>query len=222
MPTFNRLEYLTLCLESLKNTIKPNNIFVNFHIIDDASNEDTKKFINNYDITCFDKFNKHLLEIKSEGVCELNLLKCWDINHKENYDYYCVLDSDTLVNKNWLIKLCDLHNNYSHSYNHLIVSAFDTKNHPTHKKLINCVEKKSIGGVNMFFNKKTYEEIVRPCLNVSSVSWDWQVVNKIQNTKGCLFLVTTPSYIDHIGKISTARDSNIYTFFDQAKNFIGQ
>lgn len=220
MPTFNRLDYLKPCFDTVNTTVLLNNTFAKFNIVDDASNDETKQFITQYNFTCFSEVNKDFLAVKSEGVCELNLLKWWAIDFDNNYDLFCVLDSDTIVNKEWLIKIQTLYNEQKQNYRYLIVSSFDTKNHKIISKHPGFVRKKSIGGINMLFDRKTFMDIVKPCLNVSPVSWDWQVVNKINQVSNSAMLVTTPSYINHLGKISVARDSTIYTFFDEATNFI--
>jgi GT2 family glycosyltransferase len=212
IPTINRFEYLEPCFISLTKTIKPDNIFINLTIIDDAStDENVINFIKKYEPAFADKVNKIFKITRTPGLCETNLKEIWSKDYDEGYDLFCNLDPDAIFNPNWLIKLIELHTKVGN-----IVTPFDTHSHGRRRIFDNYVEKNTIGGICMLFDRNIYKTIVEPCLFPSS-AWDWEVCRRFKN-----FYCTNPSYIEHIGKMSSARDSNLIPLFDKAINFIGE
>jgi GT2 family glycosyltransferase len=222
IPTINRFDYLEKCLISLQKTIKPKDIFVHLTIIDDASDDQrVVDFIKNYEINFVDKFDKIFKETRTPGLCETNLKKIWSKHYDDGYDLFLNLDPDAIFNPNWLNKLIELHFLIRNKQKYNIVTPFDTSSHKKHKQNSKYFfQKKTIGGICTLFNRETYKFIVEPCLFPSG-SWDWQVCEKMIKNNGS-FYCTPVSYIEHIGKISSARDSNLIPLFDKAINFIGE
>jgi len=100
-----------------------------------------------------------------------------------------------------------------------IITPFDTHSHKRKRVFDDYVVKDTIGGICMLFDRNMFKNVVEPSLFPSS-AWDWEVCEKIK--KYGKFYCTNPSYIEHIGKISSARDSNLIPLFDKAVNFIGE
>jgi hypothetical protein len=212
IPTINRYEYLNQCLISLNKTIKPKDIFIHLTIIDDASDdENTKNYIKNYNCLFADKIDKIFKHTRTSGLCETNLKEIWSKHYDEGYDLFCNMDPDAIVNENWLIKLIELHTKVGN-----IVTPFDTIAHKRKEIFNDYVSKSTVGGICLLFDKIVYKNIIESCL-FPSPAWDWEVCKKFKN-----FYCTNPSYIEHIGKMSSARDSNLIPLFDKAINFIGE
>lgn len=212
IPTINRYDYLNQCLVSLNKTIKPKDVFVHLTIIDDASDdENTKNYIKNYNCLFADKIDKIYKQTRTNGLCETNLKEIWSKHYDEGYDLFCNMDPDAIVNKNWLVKLIELHTKVGN-----IVTPFDTIAHKRKEIFNDYVSKSTVGGICLLFDRNVYKNIIESCLFPSS-AWDWEVCKKFKN-----FYCTNPSYIEHIGKMSSARDSNLIPLFDKAINFIGE
>lgn len=221
IPTINRFEYLERCLISLQKTIKPKDIFIHLTIIDDASDDNRViDFIKNYKIEFVDKCDKTFKEKRTPGLCETNLKEVWGKHHNEGYNLFCNLDPDAIFNPNWLNKLIELYFLTKNIQKYNIITPFHTSSHKKYKNYPKYISKKTIGGICTFFDKETYKSIVEPCLFPSS-SWDWEVCSKMIHNN-CLFYCTPVSYIEHIGKISSARDSNLIPLFDKAIHFVGE
>lgn len=217
IPTINRYEYLEPFLISLNKTIKPKDIFIELTFIDDAS--DDKRvidYITQYECKFSDKINKIYKNIRTPGLCETNLKKIWSKNYNEGFNLFCNLDPDILFNRNWLIKLLELYSQFGSTG---IYTPFNTASHPISKKFNTYCIKNSIGGICMLFDREIYKKVIEPCLFPSS-AWDWEVCKKIKGNG--TFYCTIPSYIEHIGKNSSARDSNKIPLFDRAIDFIGE
>lgn len=192
---YKRYSYLKLLLKSLEKC-KLDNIFICF--VDDFSNDtNITNLLLNFckSRNCFIINNK-----KNMGL--FTSLKIGLENIKDKCDYMCNLDSDVIVKKNWIQDLYDVYNNYSEQYNtnKFLVSGFNCLKTCWHNKIVsesdNYIIKNSIGGVNMFYHKSLYNEIIKSCLN--NISWDWCVVNKM-HVNNYPILITKPSVIQHIG-----------------------
>ena len=110
-------------------------------------------------------------------------------------NWFMVLDSDTIVKEGWVERIKELHLMYEPHYP-TITTGFNTLNHPiTAIKEKHCI-KTSIGGINMFFNRKIYEDVVRDSL--LNNGWDFTVVEKMRALNG-IMVSTTPSVVQHIG-----------------------
>jgi len=208
----NRPEYVKKSLESLKKTVL-NDIYI--CIIDDKSdNKETIELIKNFHIDNV-KIEK-IYSDKNEGIGK-TLIKAFDILSPK-CEYLIILDSDTLLNKKWLIKLQDSYDAAVKSdlkYPNHIVTGFNCQQscgHKTVKEYDNFIVKKTIGGINMFFKKELYHEIFKGCLQGDS--WDWCVCEKMPG-----FIATKPSVVQHIGKNGMFSSGERY---DNAEDFISE
>ena len=85
----------------------------------------------------------------------------------------------------------------------VIVSGFNcikSCNHYIKKSYSKFNLKNTIGGINMFFNQKTYKNVLLPVLSHGrpNMGWDWEVCKKAKYNN-CPIVVSKPSVIQHIG-----------------------
>lgn len=195
---YKRPEYLKQCFDSLR---KSNLDGVTICIIDDGSNcLDTLKLINDFR----EDFNHQCLceyKYASKGI-ELSLLSGFERLIYLGCDVIMNLDSDAIVKKDFISVLVLLHNENINT----IVSGFNTlvpdiktrrSRHPIVIWGNGCVGKLSIGGINMVMSKEVYEKYVKSELT-KGYGWDWRVCQNINKDKK-IFVVSTPSVIQHIG-----------------------
>lgn len=208
----NRPEYVKKSLESLKKSILKD---VYICIIDDKSDDKkTIEIVKNFNIDGV-KIEK-IYSDKNEGIGK-TLIKAFDILSPK-CEYLIILDSDTLLNKKWLIKLQEAYDAAIKSdlnYDNYIVTGFNCQqscSHKTIKEYDNFIVKKTIGGINMFFKKELYNKIFKDCLNGSG--WDWCVCGKVKG-----FIATKPSTVQHIGKNGLFSGGGRY---DKAEDFIAE
>jgi len=192
--TWNRAEYLRRCLRSLKASGLHETLIV---IVDDASDqEETLSLVRTFSmpgvpiIKIFkkkrDEFNVHQSLKMGWGL----LLK------KYSCKYLCNLDSDAIVAKEWMSLLIGLYSRLSRERGPLILTGFNAYNHKALEPGKDFCVKKSIGGINMFFDEFIYRDIVLPSLHYL---WDDKVV-QLMNAKAYPMVCSTPSLIQHIGK----------------------
>jgi len=94
IPTFNRADLILKAIESvLKQTYKASEIIV----IDDGSNDETKKIIENYDIKYFYQRNSGVSSARNKGI------------KVAKYDWIAFLDSDDTWREDKLQKQVDFH-----------------------------------------------------------------------------------------------------------------
>lgn len=219
IPTINRFEYLETCLNSLNNTIKPDNVFIHLTIIDDNSDDkNVIQFIEKYLPNFADKIDKVYKTERTLGLCETNLKEIWSKHYLQGYELFCNIDPDAIVNKNWLIHIIELYNIVKPKNLYPIITPFHTHSHGIHSSCKDFITKTSTGGICWLFDRETYTFIIEKNLYPSS-AWDWNVCSEMQKHNQ-LFFCTPNSYIEHIGKMSSARDSNLIPLFDKAINFI--
>ena len=142
----------------------------------------------------------------------------WDCLAKAGCKYLVNLDSDAIVNTNWLDTLASTYELYKDEQPAapLIVSGFNSDKHVVLQKNRGYVLKRTIGGINLFFHEEIYQQIVRPVLNI--VNWDDALSKKIIMRNGKI-VATVPSVVQHIGKFGYwSRPQN----FDVADDFIEQ
>ncbi len=94
IPTFNRANLVFKAIESvLKQTYKASEIIV----IDDGSDDETKKIVENYDIKYFYQKNSGVSSARNKGI------------KVARYDWIAFLDSDDVWREDKLQKQVDLH-----------------------------------------------------------------------------------------------------------------
>ena len=218
---YERQDYLKKTLESIKKSDLSNTIIC---IIDDCSkNRNVWKLINDFKTNSSVKIIK-VKNKKNIGI-RYNLLKGWDILCKYKCDYLCNIDSDTVVKYEWLDKLRKTEN---HSRNRLdvegvVVSGFncvESCNHKILKDYGDYYQKRTIGGINMFFSRKTYNNLIRQVLEKGrpNMGWDWEVCSHSRN-KNYPIIVTKPSVIQHIGIKGLNSSNHKITRYDIAEDF---
>lgn len=212
--TYNRPYYLRRCIQSLQRSILNKVIIL---IVDDGSNDkETLECIHSFKI-----LNVPVLKafrIQKDG-CRMfdNLCYGWDLLLKKfKCNYLCNLDADAIVKKHWLSELMTLHQREKPKQGPLIVTGFNATSHPISKHMKHYYIKKSVGGINLFFDQEIYLEIVRPLLK--SIYWDWEVVKAMQNSKYPI-LCTRPSVIQHIGERGFWSDPKVG--YDVAVDYLG-
>ena len=113
--------------------------------------------------------------------------------YQRHCKYVCIIDSDTVVKPYWLKRLKEVYAREKLS-DPMIVSGFNTINHPVIEKHQDYYHKKSLGGVNMFFDKDTYKKVFVPI----SPYWD-EAINHRMSINQYPRLCTRPSVVQHMG-----------------------
>ncbi len=189
--TFNRPKYLERCLNSIKRSdLKDADLL----LLDDAST----------DKRVFEVAGKYPYPMvkgaKNEGIC-FRLLHIIPYLFNEGYDIVINLDSDSLVRNDWMEVLLKLHKD---SPNQIITGFHSTTKNADgseRHKIIGigegCVQKKSVGGINMLFTKETFEKYAKPALEyciAKGGNWDHMTCINAGSV-----ICSVPSVIQHIG-----------------------
>ncbi len=111
--------------------------------------------------------------------------------------YLVTLDSDTLVKPDWLRCLGQLHQRFERPDRPLLVSGFHTRAHQSLEKGADYRIKGSLGGINLLFSGRLYQELVRKTLQ--SLQWDL-VLGRRMTQLGGLMVVSRPSVVQHLGR----------------------
>jgi len=218
--TFNRPHYVAKCFKSLQNSVLDNVIIV---IVDDASDmEETISLIKDFSMPNVPVIKIFKKERKGFAVHQ-SLQVGWDLlSEKYHCDYLCNLDSDSLVTNNWLNRLLAIYKIQRPKRGPLIVTGFHAHSHSVLKEYDDYRIKKSIGGLNMFFDLPLYQQIIRPHLQIIRPhlenNWDWQVIGAMQQFRYPI-VCTKPSVIQHLGKMG--QWSNPERGYDIALDFEG-
>lgn len=142
-----------------------------------------------------------------------SLLRGWQLlTEIASCRFLCVLDSDTVVQPDWLPRMLDLHNQFSH-LSPLLVSGFHTRAHPALEVGHDFCRKGSVGGVSLLFDQQVWGRLVKP--NLRSSQWD-RVVSEEVIKEGGSIVATRPSAVEHIGRRGVW--SHGWTF-DRAEDF---
>jgi|TARA_B100000401_G_scaffold357511_1_gene254996 glycosyltransferase involved in cell wall biosynthesis len=160
------------------------------------------------------EFNYHISS-KNEGIRKalpngFRLLK-----DKNESEFYCNLDSDVLVNPNFIKILYHLWQDIFTKINRydFILTGFNTINHPFIKKINNYYgKKKHIGGINIFFHKSQFNNVLKQW---DTKGIDWKLSSDYYSKGGiyCTYL----SIIEHIGNIGLNSNNDNY---DKAIDYI--
>ncbi|MGB0383260.1 MAG: glycosyltransferase family 2 protein [Ardenticatenaceae bacterium] len=194
MTTYNRPDYLERCLASLAQSTLSQTLLL---LVDDASDDERTLEM----IRAFNPPNIPVLKAfreQKEGCAMYeNLRYGWEwLREQYNCTYLSNLDPDTIVRKEWLVKIHALYER-QRANGPLIVTGFNAHQHPILATTRQYYHKKSLGGLNLFFDVSLYEQIVRPSL--VGIDWDWRVVAAMDKEKYRI-LCTRPSVIQHIGR----------------------
>jgi hypothetical protein len=217
VPFFNRANYVKEFLEFLENSDLADCLIV---FMDESLTKDTNEdqiavnsLIKNFKIPNLIKVFKN-----RHGNMFDSILTGWDMIYPF-CEYLITLDSDTIMKKDWISKIDmsfqAMKNDYPGNL-FLLTSGFNTitERHSIIEKRSEYILKNSVGGCNMFFHKDIYPDYIRKTL--ISYKWDSNIVSYIQELGGVIG-TTTPSVIQHIGKISSGhRYDSIDSGYDRS------
>lgn len=214
--TFNRFEYAEKMLKSFSNTIFIPNTIV--HVTDDCSTEeDLISFLEKYNINnkliTLNKF-KNSVNIGSKNNYKNSILSFED----KDVDFIINLDSDCILNKNWLVKINELINNFNEN---IICSSFCCKYHngnpSNYLKNISedYYERETLNGLGVCFPKKLIDDFKI----YTNKHFDEYLCKELKNKHNMTCICTSMSYIQHIGVYGV--HSNPYTC-DISDNFLGE
>ena len=108
--TYNRNKSLVNCLNSIRNLVSKNKYEINILIVDNTTNFNCKNTINKYK----KRFNLPIILFneKKRGITNARNL-CLKKIRKLKPDYASFIDDDCTLNKNWLINIFNILNNYN-------------------------------------------------------------------------------------------------------------
>ena len=194
IPTWNRPAVLKRSLASLRASELNDLVIV---IADDASNiKETLDLIKEFDIPDVPLIRMIRKQKMGTGV-GANIRNGWELLlDRLECRHLAVLDSDTVLKKDWLQRLRALHRQLKQDHPRLILSGFNTPKHPILQRGNGYCVKKSLGGLNMFFDSQLYTELLHA--RTYDELWDWGFVRLCQAQDIPLFAVC-PSVIQHIG-----------------------
>ena len=221
IPIYSRAKYLKQCLSSLNNSNLQNCVLI---FVDESMTQD----IND------DKIETHNL-IQNYTNTSTNIIKIYKNKHGNMFDsalrgfdvlrnfcdYLINLDSDTIHKSNWIDEMVKTFKIAQTDYNNdkIILSGFNTVNSGLHKVLKttdNYIIKNTVGGCNLFFKSKCYDDL-RPAL--ISHKWDTNLISQVKKLNYKI-LTTNPSVIDHIGFETTGhRNIKNETEYDIAVDY---
>lgn len=199
--TYNRPEYLRRTLDHLARSVLDRTIVA---IVDDASaSAETRRLVRE---CCLGSTPiVRLFRTRRRGYAVDEALRDgWDLLADQ---YGCPLlanlDPDTIMKPGWLQQLVAIFRRERARQGQLILTAFNSRQHPTLSEAGDHCVKGSIGGLNMMFDRDLYRDLVRPNLlyePMAEVGWDWYVVAAMR-ARGYPFLALRPSLIQHIGEV---------------------
>ena len=198
---FNRPQYLSKTLESLKSVDYPKDTLV--VIVDDSSNDLLAiKLLNEFSLGIIPLVK--LIKDKNKGIKDSIELGV-DTAISFGYETFINLDADAIVKPNFINRLLEL----KKKFNDKIVSGFNSKNkdngvlrNPIINEYADFIEKRYCNGINMCFDLSQYKNIIKPALQGVG-NWDFDTH---KNTNS--FIIAKPSLVEHIGIESSMGHSN--------------
>ena len=204
--TFNRPELLKETFESLSRADLKG---VKILIVDDAStDQETIELIRNFNPPGTIEVEK-LIKSVNMGVFH-SLQYGWDLLIRERFTLLTNLDSDVIVQPDFISKLVCA---YQKS-NATILTGYNSKLHLV-KRIVDdhLLVKETCGGVNLVFSPSTYVNIVRKCL--TDIWFDYRISHSVDE-----IYVTTPSVIQHIGVVGSNNDPTALFAIDTSADFL--
>ena len=120
----------------------------------------------------------------------------WDLAARDyGCRYLAVLDADTVVKPDWLIRMRALHRHKQEHNPLFLVTGYNSKAHTTLAREQDFCLKESLGGASLLFSVNMYDRLVRDAL---VENWDWRVVDAMRALHGTM-LAVTPSVVQHLG-----------------------
>ncbi len=189
--TYNRPRYLEDFFKHFNKSDLANTVVI---LVDDCS-DDAKALaiINNFNLAPETKgvLIKAFRKTKKGFAVHLSLKFGWNyLVENFNPKYLGNLDSDTVMFPNWLARVSSFYINQENNFKPMIVSGFNC----FHRKVLSKREDhqivETLGGLNYFFNRKIYLEIILPL----ELYWDDRVCERVKE-KEYLFIALRPSAI---------------------------
>jgi len=185
---YNRPEYLQQCLDSLKKAEIPKGTQI--LIVDDCSTDMRT-------IQLIEQSGYKFIRNKSNLKVSASLLIGFE--KLSNCTHLMTLDSDAIVNKNFIKRITELFTINSKA----IFSGFNTSVNGRHQIIERgeiWAKRITAGGINLAFSKETYLEYVKPALEQTINAGNWD--NLATHKAGGVYC-TIPSCVQHIGINST-------------------
>lgn len=194
IPVFNRPQYLKQCFDTLLKCDMPDGL--NIILINDAStDQETIQLFNELTIA-----DMPIIKLTNQTNKGINYVLLFGFNFAFDTLHSQVvinLDSDAIVKSDFFTRLLGLQSKFTHN----ICTGFNCNGHPLIKEYEGFSEKRSIGGINMCFDKEVYEKYIKPSL-LKPGNWDYNsCMATIADNKPSICLV--PSAVQHIGHKST-------------------
>lgn len=204
--TYNRPEYLEKFFNSLKRADIPEGTPI--MIVDDKSTDPkTMQLIKAVE---FPTGSKWIYQNEKNSRIAYSLkFGCNQLFEKHGCDVVMNLDSDAIVRNDFVDVLMKLHERFNDQiitgFNCLTKNADGSERH----KILSTGEgyntKKSVGGINMVFNKTVYEKYILPALETNlSKGGNWDHMACINSEKDKKPIIcSVPSVVQHIGVVSS-------------------
>lgn len=193
--TYNRPFYLHRTLASLRKSILTDTVIL---LIDDKSNDlHTLKLLIQFElenvpvIKFFRKKKEGCLMFENLQIGWTHLLKTFSCKYLVN------LDADAIVKPEWLLTLRNVHQQQKLNNSHVLITGFNAYQHSIIRESKDYYYKKSIGGVNLFFDELLYQNTIKPSL--VDLQWDDHAV-ALMNTNNFPIVCTKPSVVQHLGR----------------------
>lgn len=199
IPVYNRPEYLRQCLDSVIRSILPEGI--NIVVVNDCSTHpDMNRILAGFaenlrgkSITFKNnRVNSGVAYSIKAGIATLLEAGC---------DMFINLDSDAIVRREWIDKIIELKNLFPSKivtgFNCLTKNDNGTERHPITEQAQGYNFKKSVGGLNMCFDRTQYNSCILPALEKAirrECNWDAEAC-KYSGGAACV----VPSVVQHIG-----------------------
>lgn len=199
--TYNRPDYLRRTLEHLAHSALDRTIVA---IVDDASSSaETRHLVK--DCSLGETPIVRLFRTRRRGYAVDEALRDgWDLlAHEYGCRLLANVDPDTIMKPDWLQRLIAVYQRERARQGPLILTGFNSRQHPTISENGDYCVKASIGGLNMLFDTDLYRDVVRPNLRYepkAEVGWDWYVIASMR-AHGYPFLSLRPSVLQHIGEV---------------------
>jgi glycosyltransferase involved in cell wall biosynthesis len=199
--TYNRPEYLKECFKSLKKAELTHIDFI--EIVDDcSSNEGTLELIKSFEIE-----NKIVSKFTNERNSKISYSIKQGTNRLFHYgcDIVINLDGDAIVRNDFVSVLLELYYKFPTQlitgFNCNTLNKDGSVRHHIIEQHSNYNTKKTVGGVNLLYDRTTYNNYILPALNQAiekGGNWDYLAcMNQFNDGKSVI--VAHPSVIQHIG-----------------------
>ena len=171
--------------------------------------------------TGFTNVVHHIVHVRHKPIGK-SVMQGYEWLYNNGYNIICNLDSDVLVNQNWLSRSVSL----VQQYPDYVISAFNEANHLKHcvvKSFSDHYIKNCGGGIHYCFTRTLYEDFIRPALQDIETHgnlnyWDAGLVERMQSSNR--FVVSPkPSLVQHIGYIGFTASYGKRPFWQYAPDY---